>query len=228
MQKGGNMQQVVDWSKIQIEPGDTSCEACGLPGHALRKVPDWLSKSPTWTPQAGEYPFLGAEGKCECGERLPLYPADEYSDRPRCGTCYGPIRSKGIIKLLHETQRRLGLSVSNELHVTPAVAYKIPGIPWCCSIACLESVLFGPGRCKACGTRLGDKTRSFGKTEYDYRAGTKYCELCAKKPQTVTVGERLVSYLRKYHPSLLVQPSEPRKKREPNQSYLARLQQATA
>jgi hypothetical protein len=212
------------FAAIRFEPSHNStCESCGLPGHALRKVPDWPQKSANWKPKTGDYPFLGPEGVCECGERLSLYPADEYADRPLCGTCYGQVRSIVFLRQLHETQRRLGLTVSDELHVMPAVAYKIPGVSWCCSVRCLECVLFGPGRCRECGTRLGEKMKSFGKVEYDYRAGLKFCELCAgKNHQEHGLGERLLAYLRKYEPSLVGPPPE-RKRRAPNRSYLKRL-----
>jgi hypothetical protein len=132
---------------------------------------------------------------------------DRYTTVPLCGTCYGKARSVGI----------------KDIVVHPAVAYKIPGIGVCCSLSCVECVLFGPGHCRECGTRLGEKTKSFGKVDYDYRAGQKFCDLCStKKHPEHTVGERLLAYLRKYEPSL-VGPPPGRKKRAPNRSYLERL-----
>jgi hypothetical protein len=140
-----------------------------------------------------------------------------------CGTCYGQARSRGFFRELQENQKRLGLFISDDLHVTPAVAYKISGIPWCCSISCHECVLFGPGHCRECGTRLGEKTKSFGKVEYEYRAGMKFCDVCSqKKRQEHNLGERLLVYLRKYEPSL-VGPKPERKKRAPNRAYIERL-----
>src|ERR1700680_3316825 len=96
LEQGGNMD---NWSGIEIEPADKSaCEACGLPAHALRKVPDW--------PKPGSYPFLGAVSECDgCRDKLPLYAPDEFTGQSLCGLCYGQVRSLGL---------------SDELHITPA------------------------------------------------------------------------------------------------------------
>jgi hypothetical protein len=200
--------QTVDWSKLQIEPSDSStCESCGLPGYSLKQVENWIL-DPQRVDGFGAYPDMGVDGECgQCHDRMPLYPPDKYTNTPLCGTCYGQARSAGV----------------KDIVIHPAVAYKIPRIPWCCSISCLECVLFGPGRCHECGMRLGEKTKSFGKTEYDYHAGMKYCGICSKRPHPDRAeGERLLAYLRKYEPSLIGPPPE-RKKRAPNRSYLEKL-----
>lgn len=119
------------WSRVEIEPSDDSrCEACGMPGHALRTV----------------------EGA-------------------------------GIIE--------------------PAKGYKIAGLPWCCSIACLECVVFGPGRCRLCGTALGTLIETYGRTEQQYRGGTRYCPDCSASDEPFGNGERLKAYLRRHNPGLL-------------------------
>src|SRR5580693_6822447 len=85
----------INWSAIQIEPADNStCEACGMPGYALRKMPGWTMS------QHETYPFLGAEGQCaKCHEIWPLYAPDRYTDVPLCGECYGKAHAQQPLDL---------------------------------------------------------------------------------------------------------------------------------
>ena len=201
----------VDWTLIQVvPPANTSCESCGLADYTLKTVENWVAE-PRRADGYGAYPDLGAIGECSrCKDAIELYAPDKYTKTPLCGVCYGLARSKDV----------------NEIVIKSAAVYKVPRVGWCCSIECLEAVLFGTGRCRECGDRLGDKSKSFGKVEYEYRTGTKYCDLCSRRahPEKAN-GERLVAYLRKFHPSLVVQPKNTpeRKKRAPNKSYLERL-----
>jgi hypothetical protein len=89
--------------------------------------------------------------------------------------------------------------------IRPAVGYKIPGVAgFCCSISCLECFVFGPGRCRSCGSKLGEEVKVYGKTEQEYRGGTRYCADCAGHPNASPLGdgERLKTYLRRNHPGL--------------------------
>jgi hypothetical protein len=96
------------------------------------------------------------------------------------------------------------ISLEPEPVIIPANAYKIPGVAgWCCSIACLECVVFGPGRCRSCGTKLGAMVKSYGKTEQEYRAGTKYCSNCCALDIPFGNGERLNAYLLRNYPKIL-------------------------
>jgi len=172
------------WSAIEIKPSDDSrCASCGIPGDALRRVENWNS---------GEtYPDSGPEGECEqCHEWLPLYAPDRYTSLRLCGMDYGKARTAII-------------SLEPEPVIVPAKGLKIPDVPWCCSISCLECVVFGPGRCRSCGTRLGEKVRAFGKTTWEYHGGTVYCSKCSAREDPFGNGGRLKDYLRKNHPGLL-------------------------
>jgi hypothetical protein len=94
-------------------------------------------------------------------------------------------------------------TVENWNLIVPAKGFKIPDVPWCCSISCLECVVFGPGRCRSCGTKLGKFVETYGKTEQEYRGGTRYCLKCSASEVPFGNGERLKTYLRRNHPGLL-------------------------
>ena len=73
-------------------------------------------------------------------------------------------------------------------------SYRIPGLAgrFHC-ISCLESVLFGPGRCRWCGAKLND------------RGGRRFCsEGCGKRSNATPFGngQRLLNHLRRHHPNL--------------------------
>jgi hypothetical protein len=72
--------------------------------------------------------------------------------------------------------------------------YKVPAIPgWFCSALCAECVLFGPHRCRWCGTTL------------DGKSDRRFCdESCARKSAAVRFGDgtRLLNYILRLSPSL--------------------------
>jgi hypothetical protein len=77
--------------------------------------------------------------------------------------------------------------------------YKVPAIAgWFCSILCVECVLFGPHRCRWCGTTL------------DGKGARRFCnESCARRSAHVLFGDgtRLLLYLSRLHSFYLVGPS---------------------
>ncbi len=72
--------------------------------------------------------------------------------------------------------------------------YKVPAIAgWFCSVLCVECSVFGPHRCRWCGTAL------------DGKSDRRFCdESCARRSAAVRFGDgtRLLSYLARLFPSL--------------------------
>lgn len=79
--------------------------------------------------------------------------------------------------------------------------YKIPGVAGRFhNIVCIECSLFGPGRCRWCGEKLGDH----GSQRF-------HSETCRRASATVPFGNgvRVLEYLRRHHPGMLPQLSLP-------------------
>ena len=87
-----------------------------------------------------------------------------------------------------------GFCQSCALYIWAEGGYKIPGVRGIfCSIACVESQLFGFGHCRWCGDPLQRST------------GQRFCsDVCRKKPlpKTFGGGSQLLTYLSNRHPSV--------------------------
>ena len=79
-------------------------------------------------------------------------------------------------------------------HWNRVVAYKLPRQRgWFCSIRCLECTVFGPGRCRWCGTALEGKS------------DRRYCDdSCRRRDSGALFGDgaRLLRFISAHHPAL--------------------------
>ncbi len=87
-----------------------------------------------------------------------------------------------------------GYCESCSLYIWSTGGYRIPNIRGVfCSIACVESRLFGTAHCRQCGDPLQRST------------GQRFCgDVCRKKPLPKTFGDgsQLLTYLSNRHPSV--------------------------